>query len=336
MSHLKLIRLEIQGFRKFRNPWVLDLRSPAGEPLDYLVLAGPNGCGKTTVLEAILLALGREELIVRDLDSKERSSSPRVQLEKGALLKALVRDLHNGTDYTLERTIGGIEPSYPIDSHQRGLLGWELFKDKLKPLGVEYISSRRLPALVGSVQDTIKGRPPDNTEANRIWRLKHRVRQQQGRRVPGYTGPEPLDQQWMARLNDFWQAFRGDGTHLTMTLVDPDDLDASEWDLLLYDGDQRVCSVDALSSGEQEIIAMVAPFITEPFDGLLLIDEPELHLHPQWQGRVLRALRSVVPQAQVVVATHADDPWDDAMSWERRLLVDDDDPRARPLTEGAS
>jgi len=335
MSHLKLIRIEIQGFRKFRDPWVLDLLSPADEALDYLVLAGPNGCGKTTVLEAILLALGREELIVRDLDSKDRATSPRVGLELGAVLTAVVHDQTTDETCHFIRTSGGLEAKSPLADGSYSGMSLQQPESWLAPLGTEYISSRRLPALVGSVQDGIKGRPPDNTEANRIWRLKHRVRQQQGRRVPGYTGPEPLDQQWMERLNDFWQAFRGDGTHLTMTLVDPDDLDASEWDLILYDGDRRVCSVDALSSGEQEIIAMVAPFITEPFDGLLLIDEPELHLHPQWQGRVLRALRTVVPQAQVIVATHADDPWDDAMSWERRLLVDEDDPRARMSTEGA-
>jgi ABC-type molybdenum transport system ATPase subunit/photorepair protein PhrA len=36
---------------------VLDLKSWAGALLDHLVLAGPNGCGKTTILE-VLLALG--------------------------------------------------------------------------------------------------------------------------------------------------------------------------------------------------------------------------------------------------------------------------------------
>ncbi len=335
MSHLKLTRIEIEGFRKFRDPWTLDLASPAGEPLDYLVLAGPNGCGKTTVLEAILLALGREELIVRDIEAKERPTSPRVQLGREARLVAVVRDLDSGAEYHVERTADGIIPRCPLPDGRLQRYEWEILGDKLAPLAVEYVSSRRIPALVGPVQDAIKGRPPDPTEANRIRLFKHRVRQQQGRRVPGYAGPEPLDQAWMDRLNEFWRVFRGDGTHLTMTLVDPDDLDANEWDLFLYDGEQRVCSVDALSSGEQEIVALVAPFITEDFDGLLLFDEPELHLHPQWQGRVLRALRKVIPGAQVVVATHADDPWDDAMSWERVLLVDDSDPRATKAGEAS-
>ncbi len=146
--------------------------------------------------------------------------------------------------------------------------------------------------------------------------------------MAGYRGPEPLDQVWLDKLNTYWRVFRDDGTTFAMTLVNPDDLDANDWDLFLYRGEERICSVDMMSSGEQEVIAMAVPFLTSDFDGLVLIDEPEQHLHPQWQGRVLRALRTLVPTSQVIVATHADDPWDDAKSWERQLLVDANDPRA--------
>jgi energy-coupling factor transporter ATP-binding protein EcfA2 len=313
MSHLQLVRLEIEGFRRFRERFVLDLRSPAGAPLDYLVLAGPNGCGKTTILEAILLALGREDLIVRDLDAKDRVASPRVQLGPHTRLSAVVLDTATGETFPWSRgsTMGEHDDPGEITPLQRP--------------DVEIISARRLPALVGPVQDDTRGRPPADTESNRLWLFKDRLRKQQGRRVPGYKGPEPRDVAWLQKLNGFWREFRDDGTSFVMTVVNPDDLDTTQWDLFLYRGDDRICAIDAMSSGEQEILAMAVPFITAPFDGLLLIDEPEQHLHPQWQGRVLRALRKLVPTSQVIVATHADDPWDDAMSWERRL-VDADDP----------
>lgn len=41
MSHLKLRSVEFQGFRKFQDPLTLEMLSPAGDPLDYFVLAGP-------------------------------------------------------------------------------------------------------------------------------------------------------------------------------------------------------------------------------------------------------------------------------------------------------
>jgi predicted ATP-binding protein involved in virulence len=52
------------------------------------------------------------------------------------------------------------------------------------------------------------------------------------------------------------------------------------------------------------------------FEGIVLIDSPEHYLHPRWVGRIVRALRKLAPEAQFIVATHADDPWEDAMSWE--------------------
>lgn len=39
--------------------------------------------------------------------------------------------------------------------------------------------------------------------------------------------------------------------------------------------------------------------------GVLLIDEIELHLHPQWQRRVIPALQAAFPKLQLIVSTHA-------------------------------
>lgn len=40
-------------------------------------------------------------------------------------------------------------------------------------------------------------------------------------------------------------------------------------------------------------------------DGIVLIDEIDLHLHPAWQQRVLGELTSIFPKVQFVVSTHA-------------------------------
>ena len=39
--------------------------------------------------------------------------------------------------------------------------------------------------------------------------------------------------------------------------------------------------------------------------GIVLIDEVDLHLHPLWQQRILRDLRSIFPSIQFIVSTHA-------------------------------
>ncbi|CAM9314013.1 AAA family ATPase [Acinetobacter bereziniae] len=41
------------------------------------------------------------------------------------------------------------------------------------------------------------------------------------------------------------------------------------------------------------------------FNGIILIDEVELHLHPEWQGRICTILKEVFPNAQFFITTHS-------------------------------
>lgn len=43
----------------------------------------------------------------------------------------------------------------------------------------------------------------------------------------------------------------------------------------------------------------------DEFDGVILIDEIELHLHPAWQGQIPELLRKAFPKAQFIVTTHS-------------------------------
>ena len=54
--------LSIRDFRGI-DRLELDFRGPDGHPNSLVVLAGPNGCGKTAVLEAALMLAGGVELI---------------------------------------------------------------------------------------------------------------------------------------------------------------------------------------------------------------------------------------------------------------------------------
>jgi len=73
----------------------------------------------------------------------------------------------------------------------------------------------------------------------------------------------------------------------------------------------------ALSHGYQSTLAWLADLIghvlweakeaIEPYDieGLVLIDELDLHLHPTWQATIIPALRRTFPKLQFVVTTHS-------------------------------
>lgn len=41
------------------------------------------------------------------------------------------------------------------------------------------------------------------------------------------------------------------------------------------------------------------------FKGVIIIDELDLHLHPQWQAGLVRALKKLVPNSQIIATTHS-------------------------------
>lgn len=61
-----------------------------------------------------------------------------------------------------------------------------------------------------------------------------------------------------------------------------------------------------LSSGEKQLLILFIEAVLQrqrPY--IFLADEPELSLHIAWQRNILSAIRSINPNAQVVVATHS-------------------------------
>lgn len=75
--------------------------------------------------------------------------------------------------------------------------------------------------------------------------------------------------------------------------------------------------VDYLSDGEKCTLALFGdlarrlaianPNLDNPLggDGIVLIDEIELHMHPTWQRKILTALNNVFPNIQFIITTHS-------------------------------
>ncbi len=61
-----------------------------------------------------------------------------------------------------------------------------------------------------------------------------------------------------------------------------------------------------LSDGTLAYLALVASLRLETNATLLAFDEPETHLHPELQARVMTLLESASVSVPVVVATHSD------------------------------
>lgn len=321
-----LASLRIKNFRGIES-LDLDFRGPDGLPNRLVVLAGPNGSGKSSVLEAGLILAGGSRLAVGHRGKKAIGKNAEDYHIKGDFKKQfeLSREWNPET-YTMEC-------SAFLDAPQQN-----------PPIRHWYFSSWRSPILVGSVDVSVgkSGRRPAKTDKNRLWNVKRQLANlaalghfPRKRRAVGLSYESVIQ-----AINESWRDFyprsndspnSNDEFFVGVTLGEDVEAENGAFDVFLGDPEGSYLQVDCLSAGQIELFLFIASLaLNDQKEGIVFIDEPELHLDPQWHRPILRTLMKLQPKAQFIVATHSPEIYDAAQSYERHFLVDESDPRARP------
>lgn len=124
------------------------------------------------------------------------------------------------------------------------------------------------------------------------------------------------------------------------SIINPDiefkKADARNFEVLLNDRGNEVY-FEFESAGYKAIVFILLGIISEiefrmldnkkpakEFDGVILIDEVDMHLHPAWQREVIRALKETFPNAQFIITTHSPSVLQDLKSDEIIPLEIDD------------
>ena len=93
---------------------------------------------------------------------------------------------------------------------------------------------------------------------------------------------------------------------------------SSEVGNVVYDNGKEAVAIYHLSDGYQSVLCLIMelayrvvmlnpnidPALREQ-EGIVLIDEIDIHLHPEWQWKILSVLESVFPAVQFIIATHS-------------------------------
>lgn len=105
-------------------------------------------------------------------------------------------------------------------------------------------------------------------------------------------------------------------------------------EILLRQKDKKIY-FEMLSDGYKSCIIIIFGVIKEveyrfpdidaiDFNGIIMIDEIDLHLHPQWQKKLVKILKKIFPNAQIIATTHSPSILQTAKSKEIIPLYKDD------------
>ena len=331
---IKIKRLSIRNFRCIGS-LDLDFTDPDGNPLDLVVLAGPNGCGKTSVLEAILIACGRKGMMVASAEnplSNVKIGAENFEIKADFLIDGkpeISRWRIRFREFNI-RVLGGPDlPKGPVIDEWDSCDGYDRFHDE-KP--VSYFTSWRAPKLVASlpVADEKGDKDEDRGEADRLLALQKKCRNFWVHSSLNRHDPvsDPKVRAIIDPLEKAWEIFYpGEEAEFIVRSVNKDNPEAGV-NLYLRKKDGTEIPVNDLSSGEIEVLTMAGWFTMNDYKGgIVLIDEPELHMHVQWHRAIMRALRVLLPETQIIVATHSWDILKSVKSYERFTLLREGDPR---------
>ena len=289
---MKLKSYAIQGYPPISRFEVRDLA-------DVVVLAGPNGVGKTSLLtnllnlfqnpgnmqnaEAIVEATSQEE--EQNWGQKTLRSS--VQDEAQKLRRFLQRNQKRGQ---LRSGLINFDSARQLEQIQPYIFSWNFSDPFFEDVGWHH----SFQPMKGRFEDTIhsmhrKLRSQKEDIAKRALALQA-------------SGKKAMELDFRDPLEKFHDAFT---KLLPGRTLEP--LDEQSQTIHYRVGD-TVLPLSSLSSGEKEVVTIVFDFLLrDPQDCIIVFDEPELHLHPELSYRLLRTLRDVGERNQFIFSTHSPD-----------------------------
>lgn len=341
---MKLTDIHIESVKCFED-YTLDLMKPGtGEPLNVCVLVGPNGCGKSTVMESVVSAFtiadadyGGKILSERAIKFGEDNYNIKLHLNLNSREKELIKSdrgtfclwamkelVEENDERSTENFLLYPEEirELPDDEADEARKTYEsLLKNFLNEEEIGCIlyfdAFRYMPALnpngintdiISNVRkDSLKSNVDENDKiSSKYFNVK----------------------QWLVNLD--YLALKEEGNfykqvyehvHQAMELLFQPlklEVDASGRIVFHDDDTEELIDIDMLSDGFKSLFSIIGAMIMRlsmikgedgaPFymnEAIVLIDEIDCHIHPKWQRNLVPGLKKLFPNCQYIVSTHS-------------------------------
>ena len=283
---MKIKNLHIKEFKGLRDISINFEKND--EPLDLVVLAGSNGSGKTRILESIL------RYFQYNIDYKRNNIEAGIFYEeKEKKCISNVQDFFYGLEYFSNHEVNN--PLY--EKHIE-------IKNKLDIL----------PKII-YVPTEINFQKMDVASTTLVQEYKfiNIVNTNLIKDIPSYIATKMISAMLKnknEKVGDVQKKVFNEINEIFENLsidVKVEDISQDGRNITLFTnslGDEF--DINELSSGEKQLfLRTLAIKMLNPENSIILIDEPELSLHPKWQQRIVDVYRKIGKNNQIIIATHS-------------------------------
>jgi predicted ATP-binding protein involved in virulence len=359
---MRISKLELKNYRGFA-----DLRVDFPEQ-GSAVFIGWNGAGKSSVLEGIKVMLFwlSERVVSEAKAPTDEFSDFDVKNGESAcvLLAGIKPSGSKAIELKISYNLSEEKTNYQADSKSSSWLVKEddqaqMISNRSLPVFAYYAVDRRVGKFSLEEAELKRYTIPQQKAYEGAWggklQFDHFIR--------WFVEEENKENREKIRLKDFeyknpalntirgaWQSFFatiGESQYENLRVEEREfNQFTSAPSSLVVTKDGQDLNLQQLSDGERLSLSMVAdiahrlilanPALANPLqgNGIVLIDEIELHLHPAWQRRIVPALEQTFPNIQFIMTTHSPQvlsrvPREHVFILEQFKLIDQ-----KPHTEG--
>lgn len=308
----------------------LDFSKPDGSIYNTIILAGENGTGKTTILEnlATFLNLGSIEpfeFINYSSNNNIYTISQNIQNLRGSQFGFHNRRNDNtGNVCTVNTNKNNNKASIESDledirhygvSYSKARSGFKTQKvtsTTLQQLDCDKYENDEKDDFTLTKQLLVDIDVQDNSEWMRITK----------------SGMKKSfsDFKKESKLYRFENAFNTFFESLKFKYIDDT---STEEKKIIFEKNGNLIPIDDLSTGEKQIVFRGAHLLKNSnsiSNGIVLIDEPELSMHPRWQQKILQYYRNLfnkngTQNVQMIIATHSEYVLSSALEDKENVLI---------------